>query len=145
MINGDAGKNVMFFFKSFIVVILYALSFFALQHLLFRIGIIHHLPDSSNLLHWDARWYHSVAEKGYEFDINKQSNSGFFCLFPAVWRLSHLGVYGICTLNLILFAIGTGLLAVLCKLPTCMQNCSGSRSPPFFMCLYPTLRHCSFF
>ena len=38
---------------------------------------------------WDAGWYHSIAEHGYNFAAGKQSNTAFFPVYPALIRVLH--------------------------------------------------------
>ncbi len=98
------------FFRSFIFSLIYGVLFYALQFFFVRIGMLGIEPDTSNLLLWDAWYYYNIAEEGY---LKDSHNTGFFILFPLIWKLSHLSVWGICALNVILFSVGFG---VLCKM-----------------------------
>ena len=39
---------------------------------------------------WDAGWYQSIAEQGYNFVPNRQSSTAFFPLYPMLMRAVHL-------------------------------------------------------
>lgn len=39
---------------------------------------------------WDAGWYQSIAERGYEFVPNRRSSTAFFPLYPMLMRAVHL-------------------------------------------------------
>ena len=39
---------------------------------------------------WDAGWYQSIAEQGYNFVPNRQSSTAFFPLYPMLMRGLHL-------------------------------------------------------
>lgn len=66
--------------------------------------------EVSQFVHWDANWYISIKEGGYIFVENKQNNTGFFPLFPLLWKVTHLSIAGICILNLLLFILSFYLL-----------------------------------
>lgn len=57
-------------------------------------------PFPTSLVRWDAMWYNAIRAHGYSFTPNVMSSTGFFPLFPLLWRLSHLGPIGISFLNL---------------------------------------------
>lgn len=101
------------FVKNLFTVISYAAVFIALQYFLYKFGLVSNFPNSENLLHWDAVWYKSIVENGYMYKATWQSNSGFYFLFPALWKVLHVGVIGICCINLLLFAIGFSMLTTL--------------------------------
>jgi hypothetical protein len=95
------------FFKSFSFALLYGLFFYIIQFFLVKTDIFKVLPDSTNLLSWDASYYDSIVKKGY---IHASHNTGFLVLFPLIWKISHLGVWGISLLNIIFFAVGFAIL-----------------------------------
>ncbi len=78
--------------------------------LLYIFGLIHIIPQENNLVQWDSGWYQSIVEQGYLFNENEQSNTGFFPLFPLIWKFTKLSNIGISILNLILFLIGIFLV-----------------------------------
>jgi hypothetical protein len=44
-----------------------------------------------SFLRWDARWYQSIADNGYSFDPEKESNVAFFPAYPLFVRaLAHV-------------------------------------------------------
>ena len=63
---------------------------------------------------WDAYWYASIAEHGYQYTTLKPSNSGFFPLFAyewkVLWKLFDAGIPGVCLFNTLLFFAGMLLL-----------------------------------
>lgn len=89
---------------------LYLVLFLLLYSLLHFWGFYILVPDKNNILSWDAVWYDSIRTKGYEYNPNMTSNSGFFPLFPYVWRVLHLNSLGISVFNFLLFFISMGLL-----------------------------------
>jgi len=102
--------------NTFLLVIVYACAFYCIQFFLFKAALVANFPTSENLVHWDAGWYKTIADDGYVFSNSGQSNSGFFMLFPIVWKITHLGVWGISFLNIIFFAIGFSLITNLFEL-----------------------------
>ena len=61
---------------------------------------------------WDARWYVSIATRGYEFLGGQQSSVAFFPLYPLLMRAVH-GVTGLSAfLTGILLTLACGLGAV---------------------------------
>jgi hypothetical protein len=80
------------------------------------LGYAIHVPffpggGGGGYLQWDAGWYYSIKMNGYQFNPAAQSNTGFFPLFPMIWKLSGLGPRGISILNLAFFTGGIFLLA----------------------------------
>ncbi len=51
---------------------------------------VKHMPDNGNVTWFDAGWYRSIRDNGYDYHSDKQSNVAFFPLFPYLWRLLHL-------------------------------------------------------
>ena len=66
------------------------------------------------LKQWDAYWYSSIAEHGYQYSTLRPSNSGFFPLFAyewkALWKLTDAGVEGVCLFNVLIFFAGMLML-----------------------------------
>ena len=81
------------------MIILYALFFisvlFLLNHFFFP-----NILDVQNFLHWDAEHYYWIKNNGY-----KDFRVAFFPLFPMLWKVCSLGVYGIVIANALLFLV----------------------------------------
>jgi hypothetical protein len=90
------------------------------------------LFHSGNFLNWDAEHYNWIRENGYEgFRV------AFFPLFPLVWRILHVGIYGIVILNGIIFLVSFYVLAKDLKLSiTEMLICLSIPSFIFFYLPY---------
>ena len=101
------------FINTFLLVILYAAGFFALQYFLYAISIVPIHPTSKNLVMWDGGYYKTLAETWYNFKGGDEPNMAFFPLFPLIWKLLHLNVAGACILNILFFATG---FSILCNL-----------------------------
>ncbi len=102
--------------QTFLLAVGYALFFYCTQFFLYKAGLVRILPDTQNLLHWDCSWYRDIATNGYEFSGEHSSNSGFFILFPLVWKLVGVHVWGICLLNILFFAAGFSVLTSMFRL-----------------------------
>jgi len=70
------------------VLIIGSITFFASPQLL----------SNSNFLNWDAAHYHWVVLKGYNW-----FRVAFFPLFPMIWKVLGVGVYGIILFNASVF------------------------------------------
>ena len=103
------------FAKTFVLVLLYVTGFAGLHFFLNYAGISVVIPTEANLCRWDAGFYREIAEQGYHTGAG-QNNSGFFFLFPLLWYLFQLNVWGVCLMNILFFAIGFSLLSGLYKL-----------------------------
>lgn len=69
------------------------------------------LLAESMFLHWDAEHYYYIKEKGYEgFRI------AFFPLFPLLWKMTQLNVWGAAFMNALIFLISYFLMVKLLKL-----------------------------
>lgn len=70
--------------------------------------------DLFHFKQWDAYWYASIAEQGYQFSETKASNCAFFPLFPYVWKIlwkiMNAGVDGVCLFNTLTFLAGMLIL-----------------------------------
>lgn len=95
----------------------YAVVFYVFQFFIYRIGIASRLPDAENLLRWDAAWYRSVGFDGYSYAPTRQTTSGFFWLFPTVWRLLGGDALVMSAVNMVFLALGVGALAVILSPP----------------------------
>lgn len=51
-----------------------------------------HYPLVNMWSRWDASWYEDIAEFGYHFSSEKQSNAAFFPLYPLLMRATHVVV-----------------------------------------------------
>jgi hypothetical protein len=80
--------------------VLFMIIIVGLKHFLFK-----ELLNGNNFLNWDAEHYHWIKENGYEgFRI------AFFPLFPLIWRVLHVDVFGIVLVNGIIFLVSFFLL-----------------------------------
>lgn len=100
----------LFQYRTLLLCLAYAAFFHCVNFFLYRTGIVTHYPSTENLMRWDASWYNAVAHSGYEFH-SFASTSGFFYLFPAIWKLTHLGAFGMAMLNIVFFSTGFTILA----------------------------------
>ena len=96
------------FFKAFLFALCYGILFYLLQFFFVRTGIFITEPTAHNLKSWDAGYYDDLRQNGYNA---ASDNTGFFILFPLIWKFSHLGVWGITALNVIFFSLGFAVLA----------------------------------
>lgn len=92
---------------------LHALAVFAIYELLVLTQVISRF-DVYHFKTWDATIYASIAENGYAYSDTVATNSGFYPLFPYIWRLVKMvtggGWAAICILNFLMFATGTVIL-----------------------------------
>ena len=96
------------FFKAFLFAFCYGILFYVLQFFFAETTMLNVRPDEVNLRSWDVTFYESIARGGYG---SRAHNTGFFILFPLLWKISHLGIWGICAFNLLSFAIGFAFLS----------------------------------
>lgn len=94
-------------FKPFLFALGYAICFYLLQFFLAKTGTFINEPSDLNLKSWDVGFYDSIAHSGYDYDSR---NTGFFILFPIIWKWTHLGIWGITFLNIIFFSLGFAFL-----------------------------------
>jgi hypothetical protein len=120
-------------FQAFFIVLLYGISFYVLQLFLWNILMLPDFPDYNKLTQGDAGWYKNIVDNGYVHNANSASNTGFFILFPWIWKLSCLGTWGISILNLIFFATGFAILVFLYPIPIQTQLIWLSTPSLFFM------------
>lgn len=67
-------------------------------------------PLNEKFHQWDTGWYDNIRINGYKYSESEQSNSGFFPLFPYLWKWSGLSVFGITLFNLSATTAGLILL-----------------------------------
>ncbi len=118
---------------SFFIPVLYGVLAYMIQGLLYKAGLFHYLPGKQTLTGWDAAWYKSIAEDGYLYWGGTQCNSGFFILFPFLWRVLHVGVWGICIMNVLMYAAGFGIIVGLLKPEKRVQILWLTLPPMYFM------------
>lgn len=92
-------------------ILIYAIVFICLKFL----GITKEIPNTINLLNWDASWYKSIIEEGYTLNNNTQSNTGFFPGFPYFWKIFNGNPLLVSGINLVLFLSGLFILVKLIK------------------------------
>lgn len=95
------------FAKAFFFAFGYGVLFYFIQFFLVRTAMFGVEPTAAHIATWDSAFYQEIAQQGYRADGD---NTGFFILFPLIWRLSHLGTWGIVALNTIFFALGFAVL-----------------------------------
>jgi len=95
------------FFQTVIFSFCYGVIFYILQFFFARTGMFSIIPNAMNIHNWDVGYYESIKRMGYD---GNSHNTGFFILFPLIWKISHLGVWGICALNTIFFSLGFAVL-----------------------------------
>jgi hypothetical protein len=88
----------------------YILFFVFIYASLFFFGFITEVPNTNNIVRWDAGYYQSIKDSGYQYFWFLSSNSAFFPFFSYVWRLFHVGAIGISIINLFVFFTGAYLL-----------------------------------
>lgn len=106
-------------FKAFLFALIYGVCFYMFQLFLFQRDMVKTLPYVGNLNIYDAGWYKMIAQNGYEFKNNGASNSGFYILFPMVWKLTDTSEHGIAFLNIVLLSIG---FAFFCRMFSLSQK-----------------------
>ena len=75
-----------------------------------QFGLIDLFPLSEKLQQWDTGWYDNIRINGYTYSELEQSNSGFFPLFPYLWKWSGLSVVGITFFNALVSIVAFILL-----------------------------------
>ncbi len=73
-------------------------------------GITEQIPNKENLMNWDAGWYYSICKDGYSYSDSGPSNSGFFPLFPWLWKLSGLNSFAISVINALIAVFASAIL-----------------------------------
>ncbi len=123
------------FLQTFFLVVFYAAAFYLLQFFLYTTGVIPFLPNDQNIAAYDGGWYRSIAEHGYQ-NTAGSNNTAFFFLFPMLWNLLHLGVWGVSIMNIILFALGFSALTSLFTL-TIADKILWLSIPSIYFCFVP--------
>lgn len=77
---------------------------------LYTVGLLDYAPNEQGMVVWDAGWFNSVRDHGYDTLKTGQSNIPFFPLFPYLWRLLGVGGLGISIVNFGLFLLGAAWL-----------------------------------
>jgi hypothetical protein len=95
----------------FQVIVIHLLLLFGMYALLFFLGLVKMLPTEISILQWDANWYKSIAHHNYWYSTTEQSNSGFFPLFPLLWKCLNTGAIGISLFNWVIGLAGILMLA----------------------------------
>lgn len=93
----------------FATVLGYSALFYVMQIFLVKAGFFTQYPVREALMNWDSIFYYTIAYEGYSYN-NWISNTAFFVFYPWVWKLLHLGVYGICVFNILCYATGISVL-----------------------------------
>src|SRR6185437_1830669 len=81
------------------ILALYSLSFTIILLLLNQL-FFPKILDIPNFLHWDAEHYSWIKNYGY-----KDFRVAFFPLFPLIWKITSLNVYGIIIFNTAVFLL----------------------------------------
>ncbi len=64
-----------------------------------QFGMLDVWPLNEKFHQWDTGWYDNIRVNGYAFSESEQSNSGFFPLFPYLWKWTGFSVFGISLFN----------------------------------------------
>lgn len=80
------------------IILLYLISFAAVIFLIKQF-YFPELLQPQNFLNWDGEHYYWIKKFGY-----KDFRVAFFPLFPLVWKISHLSIYGIVLFNAAVFS-----------------------------------------
>jgi hypothetical protein len=95
------------FAKAAIFAFGYGIFFYLLQFFFAKTGMLPNYPTAENIHNSDVAFYDSIAHRGYDASSD---NTGFYILFPLIWRLSKLDIWGIIVVNVGFFSLGFGLL-----------------------------------
>ncbi len=123
------------YISTFFTALCYGLGLYLIQIFLYKCGMLPYFPERGSLTNWDGIFYYSIVHEGYSYN-NWVSNTGFCVMFPWIWKLSHLGVYGICLLNITLFALGFSLLCRLMK-PSISEQWLWLSTPSLYFAFIP--------
>lgn len=80
------------------IILLYLISFTAILFLINQL-FYPELLRAQNFLNWDGEHYYWIKKYGY-----KDFRVAFFPLFPLIWKILHLSIYGIILFNIAVFA-----------------------------------------
>ncbi len=107
-------KKYFFLARPVLVPLFHLGVLFLVYKLLLFLTLIHSISDMGHYKRWDSYWYSSIAEVGYEYSDTKASNSGFFPMFPYIWKflwkITGSGISGMCYLNIAIFFSGMLIL-----------------------------------
>lgn len=95
--------------NSFFLALGYIGVAYIIQFLLYYVGGYFAYPNAETLHNWDVGWYDSIAKDGYMNWEGEPSNTGFFILFPFLWKLLHLNIWGVVVMNAVFFSVGFAL------------------------------------
>jgi len=113
-INFNELKKYFSFSKPFLLFLLHLSVLFMVYKLMVFLSIIAPIPNLGLLKKWDAFWYLSITENGYQYNATDVSNSGFFPLFSYIWKIiwdiTGSEVHPIIYFNLIIFYVGMLML-----------------------------------
>lgn len=98
-------------FNSFFLALGYFVVFFICKYFFIYAGIESGEINNNTLMQWDAGIYEDIMRNGYSYKDVRYNNTGQFPLFPWLWSMLHVGIMGICVVNVFLFSAG---FAVLC-------------------------------
>lgn len=101
--NRNSFKTTVLYIVSALLV--YLLMVFACQFQGF--------PKPPAIAQFDAGWYKVINLFGYEYTEGKGGTTGFFPLFPYVWRWLNLGDWGIVIFNSLVYFIAIAWLTTL--------------------------------
>lgn len=73
--------------KDYTFILIHLLIISILYSMLYFSGFITIEISDNSILKWDAGWYFSIVEYGYNYLPNQQSNVNFFPLFPILWKI----------------------------------------------------------
>lgn len=94
------------------VLIVHIVALFSVFFSLYFLELIKFFPSNLNIVQWDAGWYSSIASDGYIYREGMQSNTGFFPLFPLLWKAFSFSSLGISIFNYGVFILGVFLLKI---------------------------------
>lgn len=97
-------------FSKYQLVFIHIIIWVGFALVLSQLGIMQ-FPNSQNLIQWDAGWYFSIVQNGYQFIANAQCNVAFFPMFPMVWKLGGFSVVAISLFNIMCFIAGILVLS----------------------------------
>lgn len=86
-----------------LALLLFYLFVSSIYLLLYSLHVFSEIPSEATLLHWDAAWYETIKNKGYQYFWFAPSNSAFFPLFPFCWKLLNVSAIAISIINFLVF------------------------------------------
>lgn len=121
------------------------LFIFCILYLLFYLFVTNiKLPDTDNLLNWDATWYYRLKVVGYYYIEGRQNPLVFFPLFPFLWKVTMLDQLGVSVLNFLLFSISFYFIAKKLALDF-LTSLFFLSTPSLFFCYIPYSESLFFF